>query len=296
MRHLLLFVVLLNSAVANAQASLQHAFSPSNPAAGSTFSVTFTVLNAQAGNRSYAITATCAGCTPSTISCTVNTTSPTQTGSFTVTGIIAPASGTNFEFNAVATGPDCGPGCDPALINVPMPVELTQFNIVSAKPTEITLSWQTASEYNHDYFEVEHSLDGKNFSAIGRVAGNGNRGEFSAYSFTHEQAQTGIHYYRLKQVDLDGTFEYSKVISTRLGDHKMVRVFPNPTQNTLKITGLSPEDEVEAITVTDIHGKQVLTMSSLEDGLLDLSGEAAGMYIVTIRYNGKVVADRIIKE
>lgn len=303
MRHLLLFVVLLlASKTLFSQAILTISTNPSPPTQGELFSSTYLITGAK-NNEVYTVTGTCPSCTPSSWTCSF-TTSTSGIGSCTYTNIMAPSSPTtviSYDASVVGgTGAVSAGACNPCMAfnpanNLPLPVELTAFYL-STEQNKVVLSWQTASEYNNDYFEVEHSQDGKDFAAIGRVTGNGNRGEFSAYSFTHEQAQTGIHYYRLKQVDLDGTFEYSKVISTRLGDHKMVRVFPNPTQNTLKITGLSPEDEVEAITVTDIHGKQVLTMSSLEDGLLDLSGEAAGMYIVTIRYNGKVVADRIIKE
>ena len=91
-----------------------------------------------------------------------------------------------------------------------LPVELTQF-AAKANDESVSIDWSTVSESNSDYFKVERSIDGSNFDAIGKVKAQGNSVEQINYSFIDEDPVQGINYYRLRQVDLDGSFFFSEI-------------------------------------------------------------------------------------
>lgn len=91
-----------------------------------------------------------------------------------------------------------------------LPVELTYFD-GKALEEQNSLSWVTASEPNNSHFEIELSTDGKHFSKIGEIAGNGTTSQMSYYSFTHDNPPSAA-YYRLKQVDYNGAFKHADVV------------------------------------------------------------------------------------
>lgn len=116
-----------------------------------------------------------------------------------------------------------------------LPVTLTLF-----KGTEtaqgVELQWQTASEDNSDRFDIERSADGRNFEAIGFVKAHGTSADINNYSFTDKDPLTGNNFYRLKEVDIDGKYKYSPVIT--INHHasvEAVHAYPNPVQDVLHI-------------------------------------------------------------
>lgn len=92
------------------------------------------------------------------------------------------------------------------------PIELTTFDGV-LKGDAVLLSWSTATEVNNDYMEVEHSVDGRQFTAIGQRKGLGTSQVGQDYELWHQQPRVGINYYRLRQVDFDGTVNYHPIIA-----------------------------------------------------------------------------------
>jgi hypothetical protein len=124
-----------------------------------------------------------------------------------------------------------------------LPITLIDFKAAIQADQSVNLTWSTASELNFDFFEVEKSSDAKNFTRIGTVKGNGTTTVQHDYSFVDEKAMVGKAYYRLKSVDLDGTFEYSKVAFIDLHKKKSFSVSPNPIEgNTLKyVLNFTPE-------------------------------------------------------
>ena len=94
-----------------------------------------------------------------------------------------------------------------------LPVELISFNGV-AENNEVRLTWETASELNNDFFDVERSQNGLNFEKIGTVKGNGNSNILNQYTFLDKDPYVGFNYYRLKQVDYDGTKYFSSSYSS----------------------------------------------------------------------------------
>ncbi|NVO01324.1 MAG: T9SS type A sorting domain-containing protein [Bacteroidetes bacterium] len=96
---------------------------------------------------------------------------------------------------------------------LPLPVELNNFKIVDLANNNIQLQWQTLSETNNNYFDIEQSKDGFEFQKIGSLKGGGNSNQLLNYKFNVEHLYFGKNYFRLKQVDFDGKFTYSKILS-----------------------------------------------------------------------------------
>lgn len=183
----------------------------------------------------------------------------------------------------------------------PMPVELTSFSAHN-KGTGVTLDWSTAQELNNRYFDVERSVNANEWTLVGRVNGAGNSQTVKNYNAFDASPVSGINYYRLKQVDFDGNFKYSKTVSIKADGPVMnISVFTNPFHSTLSVNFNSATSQMVSARLMDITGKQVAVENwSVTSGNVrkDLSAGALnpGMYILTIRnnsgeilYNGKVV-------
>ncbi|MFA0960566.1 fibronectin type III domain-containing protein [Roseivirga sp. BDSF3-8] len=115
----------------------------------------------------------------------------------------------------------------------PLPVEFLSFT-ATLDGTDVLLKWQTATEQENDYFTVERSTDLETFTAVGRVDGAGDSNEVLSYSFTDGFVPQGSVYYRIKQTDFNGDFDYSRVVAVQnnaLTETLAVNVFPNPTES-----------------------------------------------------------------
>ncbi len=151
-----------------------------------------------------------------------------------------------------------------------VPVELTNFS-VSLTSNKINLNWSTATETNNQGFEIERKT-GANWQKIGFVDGKGTTTNLSNYNFTDDLesiSKAAEVYYRLKQVDLDGTFSYSKVVNVKLNslvnDYNLEQNFPNPFNPTTKIKYTIPGVVTKhalsvQIKVYDILGNEVATL------------------------------------
>lgn len=126
----------------------------------------------------------------------------------------------------------------------PMPVEMMYFKS-ALLGSKVQLDWATASEENSSHFDVQRSRDGLTFETIGSVASKGFSSIKVNYTFTDEEALVGTSYYRLKQVDLDATYEYSKLLSVKRNGPSAISVFPTVTQEALNLElPFSPSETV----------------------------------------------------
>ncbi len=175
----------------------------------------------------------------------------------------------------------------------PIPVEFTTFaaNVAGEK---VELTWETATETNNKGFEVERSSDDVSFTSIGFVDGNGTSAEAHSYSFVDHHATSGTYYYRLKQVDFDGTYAYSNTVEVDFvpTEFSLGQNYPNPFNPTTKIKFALPVAAKVSVKVYNVVGQQVaeLINGQFELGLHEVSFNASqlssGVYFYTIEAAG----------
>ena len=172
----------------------------------------------------------------------------------------------------------------------PLPVELTTFEAKAVQNRDGLLTWVTATEHNSDHFDLERSLDGQAFVKIGQVGGQGTKFSETHYTYTDAgigRRVTGQVYYRLRQVDFDGTSAYSGVrVVTFTGNvAAAISLYPNPAtaSTTLDLTAL-PAANTYQVLLLDATGRQVRSFAQAGSlaQRIDLSGLATGTYNVLV--------------
>jgi hypothetical protein len=166
-----------------------------------------------------------------------------------------------------------------------LPVEYLKFEI-----SKNTLLWTTASEVNNSHFEVERSKDGYHFTKIGEVKGNGNAHHENEYTYTDENPLESLNFYRLKQVDYDGSYHYTKVLMSKNNSFDNIKVLVNHADKSLQVFGLEASSD---ISLFNSFGQQVL-VSTIESGEnIDLSSFASGIYVLQFSDNGNNTTRKI---
>ncbi|MBS1623556.1 MAG: T9SS type A sorting domain-containing protein, partial [Bacteroidetes bacterium] len=178
--------------------------------------------------------------------------------------------------------------------NTPLPVTLLYLTADAINNKYIDLDWATASEINNKGFAIERSTDGREFAQVGWLDGHGNSNTQLSYSYSDRTVQPGVvYYYRLKQVDFDGQFVYSEIVSASLiGDKgfSFEDMIPNPAVNSVQLGILTTAGQKATVTITDMLGRVVLDQPwQLAEGYnissFDISDLAQGTYSVTV-YTG----------
>lgn len=142
-------------------------------------------------------------------------------------------------------------------LNNPLPIELLSF-AATYKKGKVLVQWSTGSEINNDYFTIERSRDAVNTEIIGHVDGAGNSTRTLHYRFTDNRPHTGVSYYRLKQTDFDGSFEYSKWVAVQADaarEQFQVLAVSSPSGVLLRI--YSPTGQPLQVQLADIYGRIV---------------------------------------
>lgn len=173
-----------------------------------------------------------------------------------------------------------------------LPVELLFFN-GTEQNGEVLLRWQTASEENNDYFQMEHSTDGSHFQPIGKVAGRGTTASPNNYSFRHTRPSKGANYYRFKQVDFDGKFSYSPIVHVEIGLDALIEAYPNPTTAFVKLDGELAEGTARLL---DINGRSLIEKELPNGRLFDLSPFPTGIYLLEVVMGSEKIVKRVVKE
>jgi hypothetical protein len=150
------------------------------------------------------------------------------------------------------------------------------------------LAWHTAMEKNNDHFEVERSGANGAFVTVGEVKGVGNSDLVEGYTFTDAAPNPGVNYYRLKQVDLDGTPTYSPIIAIEVeAAGGGFTVYPNPIVDAFTVRLPANNDESYGLTLVDLSGKPVFTRQvQAQNGLIPVSLDhqpAPGVYLLSLR-------------
>jgi hypothetical protein len=165
-----------------------------------------------------------------------------------------------------------------------LPVELVSF---TGEPRNFTsfLKWETASENNNSHFDVETSKDGSTFYPIGTVTGQGTSSTSHHYNFTDQVPVIGINYYRLKQVDLDGNYKYSKTVTVNFSEvQRTMTLYPNPADGFINIDISRPAEKL-TLAIHSVDGKLIRTENSgpvQRTKRVSLNGLASGTYIISV--------------
>lgn len=181
-----------------------------------------------------------------------------------------------------------------------LPVTLVSFN-AKAVENNALLEWQTTSEDNASHFEVEQSLDARSFRKIGTVDAAGYSNGLQRYSFTDRSFGNQLQtvYYRLRSVDLDGTFSLTRAISLQpRGAGRYAGIYPNPAEKSSTVT-VSAGIPAREVSLWDMLGRKVpVRAASLSDGSVQVSlnGVASGMYLLKLTTSQGVVNHKLVVE
>jgi Secretion system C-terminal sorting domain len=185
----------------------------------------------------------------------------------------------------------------------PLPVEFLGIT-ATQKGSGVNVEWSTSSEVNNKSFEIEKSTDaGLSWNVFDVIKGNGNSNVVIRYKAYDPKPVSGLNYYRIKQLDVDGRFKYSATVTVKITIDKIsVSVLQNPFVNKLTVDFLSPKNQNVSVRLFDIAGKKVsgvtwtLAKGNTRKELADVNNIKDGMYILSIVddggaviYNGKLI-------
>ncbi len=159
-----------------------------------------------------------------------------------------------------------------------LPVEWLNPVVAITKENKIEIRFATSVQVNNSHFEIEHSQDGRNYYPIGIIEGDGSSSLESYYKYFDEDPSIGKNYYRVKQVDFDGKYEYSNIAAARFKANEII-IFPNPANEELTIIS----KEKQALVVYNQLGKIVKRIAINEErNTIDISEFESGFYYLSI--------------
>jgi hypothetical protein len=174
-----------------------------------------------------------------------------------------------------------------------IPVELLSFN-ASVTGASVNLNWQTATELNNSGFEIQRKSETSQWKKVGFVEGAGTTTESRSYSFSDSYSGQGTVFYRLKQIDFDGTSSYSKVIEVDLSnptDFKLNQNYPNPFNPSTTVSFTIPKASNVKLNIYNQIGQQVVELvnRNLEAGsynfIWNASNQSSGIYFYELQAN-----------
>lgn len=173
-----------------------------------------------------------------------------------------------------------------------LPVTLTNFE-VTKEENSASITWNTTSETNTDYFEVQKSADARNWKVIGRIEAAGKSSQSITYSLIDPTPFKGQNLYRLKMVDLDGTFSFSRIKSAVFDNVASDFIYPNPVSDRIFIS--SDPEKVVSVQLINLSGKVVWKESKLSSAGASLRHLESGLYAVKItKTDGRVQIGKLI--
>ncbi|MBS1613810.1 MAG: T9SS type A sorting domain-containing protein [Bacteroidetes bacterium] len=179
----------------------------------------------------------------------------------------------------------------------PLPVKMVSFTGSLIRENEVQLNWATALEINNSHFEIERSTDTKTWVTLGEVTGNGTSTTMLNYPYIDNNATEGIAYYRLKQVDYDGAWEYSPVISVLVKDDLTnIMEVHYSTNGVVSITNASNYAPT-SISLYNLNGATIRNNLNMENNQLDLGSLhiPQGLYVLTVTNAQQTISCRVYK-
>ncbi|MDQ6480669.1 T9SS type A sorting domain-containing protein [Dyadobacter sp. LHD-138] len=202
----------------------------------------------------------------------------------------------SFGFKTVdAAGAESAPASYTLSWDSPLPVTLISFTAQAEAHGIVGLIWKTSQESNADRFLIERSSNAKIWNQIADKAAIGESNALAIYTANDENPLSGLNYYRLKMVDIDGTYSYSRVVSVKLtGNSPAVTAYPNPVTNILYLKDIAPES-VRLISLTDSYGREIYRSSGVPERGIDITTFADGIYLIkTTMKDGSMTVKKIV--
>ena len=182
------------------------------------------------------------------------------------------------------------------LANNPLPIELKEFT-AKKENENIMLEWTTLSELNNEWFDIEHSTDGKTFDLLNTIAGAGSSLVTNNYHYLHQKPNTGTHYYRLKQIDFDGQFSYSPTRVVEMSSTDKFKFSFNQNDKTIHVEYKELQNS-SPYRIIGLNG-QILVEGNLESGSTSFKTSMEylpkGYYIFTTIINRNIVSKRFVQ-
>lgn len=187
---------------------------------------------------------------------------------------------------------------------IALPVEFGKVSTELVSNSNVRISWETYTEKNNNFFAVERSTDGVNFIEIGQVLGQGNSETKVEYNFLDQSLETGVYYYRIKQVDFDGKYDYSAIVVQNVKLDKSdtdfgfdFTIVPNPVYSGSVVSFVfDNSNNNPLLSIIDAVGN-VVEISSVEkiDNKINYRANInPGIYLVRIQYLNKIVTKRLV--
>lgn len=175
----------------------------------------------------------------------------------------------------------------------PLPVRLISFDGKAKKEGNL-LTWSTGSTQNFSHFDIERSQDASQFQPIASLKGIQSSKENLSYNYLDKKPGNGLNYYRLKLVDIDGHFEYSKILSITNDRETAINIYPNPATDYFILENAG--NDLDAVNIFDALGKQINLNVTRNNGQLRIntSAVATGSYFVTWQKNGVKYTRKIV--
>jgi hypothetical protein len=185
--------------------------------------------------------------------------------------------------------------------SIVLSASLLSFDAYKSGTTSI-IKWETATEHNNDYFDVERSINGMNWVKIGRVKGAVNSSKLLFYTFIDQNPEQGVNLYRLKIHQTDERFDYSNIKKVLFDDGSKIRIvniMPNPFDNAFKLSYTAPGNESISFRLMDAVGriismKESSTVKGTNTIEFDMEGFAKGLYFIDILYDGTNIKSKMI--
>jgi hypothetical protein len=216
-----------------------------------------------------------------------------------------PGFGVAISIKKQGGGPSAAPQIDNVRITVyytpptPLPVVLTRYNVVCNSPNFIEIFWQTASEENNDYFEIQASTNLKQYDTLGRIPGAGTTSQRHNYTFKTNFSNEGLLYFRIVQVDYDGfrtPYPWRQAMCKH-SDRPVLTLRPNPAMldERVRISFASDRAGPVEFTIFDCQGRIVRRESGMEGRSLEFwPALEPGCYLVTARQEFEMAVSRLV--
>ncbi len=216
-----------------------------------------------------------------------------------------PVTNGDYTINITGEGPNGTPVHRRTVIlsvQNPIPVEFVSFSAISNNNT-VLLSWKTATEINNQGFEIQRKRDGSDWNKVGFVAGYGTTTEVQSYSYRDENLPSDRYLYRLKQIDYDGTVDYSNIVEVEVtpsNTYFLAQNYPNPFNPSTTIAFSIADEGMVMLKVYDILGNEVKTLLAEEKSAgeykvtFDASDLSSGVYYYQLTSGGFTSTKKLI--